>query len=199
MFLYGSDTCKKEKDRKPYAQRRRATIIISGRHQRNRSQRKISKGSMIISKKTTRGCPCPLGTSDQKKKNENIVAELAERENECEEANKDAEELADLVRTKEEVMKTLQSKLAEAKKKMADLKAEIHTLRSSRPDEQQQQQRDSNCVTTHSLSGIHQRYEKVLEVLKDNSCSMANAFRLSGCPRSTLLQDSTLGTRSCHP
>jgi len=53
------------------------------------------------------------------------VAELAERENECKEANKDAEELADLVRTKEEVIKTLQSKLAEAKKKMADLKAEI--------------------------------------------------------------------------
>ena len=53
------------------------------------------------------------------------MAELAERENECKEANKDAEELADLVRTKEEVIKTLQSKLAEAKKKMADLKAEI--------------------------------------------------------------------------
>ena len=79
----------------------------------------------MISEKTTRGCPCPLGTSDPKKKNENIVAELAERENECEEANKDAEELADLVRTKEEVIKTLQSKLAKAKKKMADLKAEI--------------------------------------------------------------------------
>ena len=28
--------------------------------------------------------------------------------------------------------------------------------------------------------------DKVLEAMKDNNCSMANAYRLSGCPRSTL-------------
>jgi len=70
-------------------------------------------------------------------------------------------ELADLVRTKEEVIKTLQSKLAEAKKKIGDLKAEVQKLRSSHRNEpqqpqQQQQWRASNRVATHSLPGIHQ-------------------------------------------
>ena len=38
----------------------------------------------------------------------------------------------------------------------------------------------------HSLAGIHQRYQKVLYILKENDCSMANAFQLADCPRSTL-------------
>ena len=37
-----------------------------------------------------------------------------------------------------------------------------------------------------SLSSIHSRYAKVLQVIDDNRCSMANAFRLAGCPRSTV-------------
>ena len=35
-------------------------------------------------------------------------------------------------------------------------------------------------------TSIHSRYHKVLQTMKDNNCSMANAYRLSGCPRSTL-------------
>ena len=41
-------------------------------------------------------------------------------------------------------------------------------------------------VNSHSLSSIHSRYAKVLQVIDDNRCSMANAFRLAGCPRSTV-------------
>ena len=90
-----------------------------------------------------------LSFRNQRQQNEQIEAE-------CEEANEDAKELADLVRTKDEVIKKLESKLAEAKKNIADLKAEVQALRSSRPDNpQQQQQRDSSRVSTHSLSGIH--------------------------------------------
>ena len=51
------------------------------------------------------------------------------------------------------------------------------------PDPPQQQ---STRVSSHSLSSIHSRYDKVLQTMKDNNCSMANAYRLSGCPRSTL-------------
>ena len=75
---------------------------------------------------------------------------------------------------------------------IAELKAEVQTLRQSRfegpqrQQEQQQQQQTDNRVSAHSLETIHQRYAKVLQMLTENSCSMANAFRLSGCPRSTL-------------
>ena len=41
-------------------------------------------------------------------------------------------------------------------------------------------------MNSHSLSSIHSRYVKVLQVIHDNRCSMANAFRLAGCPRSTV-------------
>ena len=129
---------------------------------------------------------------NQQKQNEELAAELEEKTKELEEANNDAEELANLVRTKEEAIKTLQQRLADAKRMIAELKAEVQTLRQSRSEgpqgqqeQQQQQQRDSR-VSAHSLETIHQRYAKVLQTLTENSCSMANAFRLSGCPRSTL-------------
>ena len=73
---------------------------------------------------------------------------------------------------------------------IASLKQELQSARNSssvrepqHPDPPQQQ---SNRVSSHSLSSIHSRYDKVLHTMKDNNCSMANAYRLSGCPRSTL-------------
>ena len=68
-----------------------------------------------------------------------------------------------LVKTKSEAIKTLQTKLADAKKTIAELKAELKTLRQRTADEPQQQQ-----------------------ILKENNCSMANTFRLADCPCSTL-------------
>ena len=45
------------------------------------------------------------------------------------------------------------------------------------------QQKDATRENTYSLAAIHTRYQRVLQILKENNCSMANAF---GCPRSTL-------------
>ena len=115
---------------------------------------------------------------------------MEEKEKEYEEVANDAEELANLVRTKCEAIKTLEKRLVEAKKLIASLKEELQSARNSssvtepqHPDPPQQQ---STRVSSHNLSSIHSRYDKVLEAMKDNNCSMANAYRLSGCPRSTL-------------
>ena len=51
---------------------------------------------------------------------------------------------------------------------------------------QEQQERNISRVSTHSLAKIHGRYDKVAQALRQNQCSMANAFHLSGCPRNTL-------------
>ena len=71
----------------------------------------------------------------------------------------------------------------QAKKVIADLKAEVESLRKRNedpePDHQQrtsQQQPEIGRVNAHSLSSIHGRYERVLQVLQDNRCSMANAM-----------------------
>ena len=121
---------------------------------------------------------------------------MKEKEKEYEEAANDAEELANLVRTKCEALKTLEKRLVEARKLIASwkliasLKQELQSARNSssvrepqHPDPPQQQ---STRVSSHSLSSIHSRYDKFLQTMKDNNCSMANASRLSGCPRSTL-------------
>ena len=106
----------------------------------------------------------------------------------CLDASK--QQTTNLVRTKCEAIKTLEKRLVEAKKLIASLKQELQSARNSssvtepqHPDPPQQQ---STHVSSHSLSSIHSRYDKVLQTMNDNNCSMANAYRLSGCPRSTL-------------
>ena len=49
-----------------------------------------------------------------------------------------------------------------------------------------QQQPEIGHVSSHSLSSIHGRYEGVLQDINDDRCSMANAFCLAGCSRSTV-------------
>ena len=113
---------------------------------------------------------------------QNQQKQQEELEKELDEATKDAEELANLVRTKSEAIKALQNKLAQAKKTIAELKAENQTLRNNAPQTPQQQQQ-SGRVSTHSLAAIHDRYSHVLKIITENGCSMANAFRLASCPR----------------
>ena len=127
---------------------------------------------------------------NQEKETKLLEQQLEEKDKEYEAAANDAEELANLVRTKCEAIKTLEKRLVQAKKLIASLKQELQSARNSssvrelqHPDPPQQQ---STRVSSHSLSSIHSRYDKVLQMMKDNNCSMANAYRLSGCPRSTL-------------
>ena len=115
---------------------------------------------------------------NQQEQNEELTALLEERE-------KEAEELANLVRTKDEVVKNLERRLLNAKKVIAELRAEVQ--RRDPPASQQQHQQTADIrVSTHSLANIHERYDQVLQTMKENRCSMASAFRLAGCPRSTL-------------
>ena len=121
-----------------------------------------------------------------KDQNEELARDLAERE-------ADLQELANLVSTKDEAIKNGERRLLQVKKLIADLKAEVQSLRSSndhREPEQQTPQQWSKAeiglVNSHSLSSIHSRYVKVLQVIHDNCCSMANAFHPAGCPRSTV-------------
>ena len=129
-----------------------------------------------------------LAFQNQKDQNLELARELQERESE-------AEELANLVRTKDEVVKNLERRLVNAKKVIADLRAEVEELRQNdqpesddQPTEEQQhhQQRNGSRVSTHSLARIHERYDHVMKVMMENQCSMACAFRLAICPRSTV-------------
>ena len=91
------------------------------------------------------------------------------------------------------MIKNAERRLLQAKKLIADLKAEVQSLLSRNDHQepkqqtpQQQSEAELGHVNSHSLSSIHSRYVKVLQVIHDNCCSMANAFRLAGCQRCTL-------------
>ena len=124
-----------------------------------------------------------------KEQNEELVQDLAERE-------ADLEELANHVSTKDKAIKNnMERRLLQVKKVIADPKAEVQSLSShndlqesdhQQQTPQQQSETEIGRVSSHSLSNIHSRYQKVLQVISDNHCSMANAFRLAGCPRSTV-------------
>ena len=131
-----------------------------------------------------------VGTPFQnlKEQNKELVWDLAERE-------ADLEELANLVSTKDEAIKNMERRLLQAKKVIADLKAEVQSLCSRNNLEesdhqqqtpQQQSETEIGRVSSHSLSNIHSQYQKVLQVISDNHCSIANAFRVAGFPRSTV-------------
>ena len=108
------------------------------------------------------------------------------------ECEKEAEQLANLVRNKNEVVKNLERRLLNAKKVIAELRAEVRRRNQPEPQEdppasQQQHQQTADIHTsTQSLANIHEQYDQVLQMLKENRCSMACALRLAGCPRSTL-------------
>ena len=122
---------------------------------------------------------------NQQEQNQELTALLEERE-------KEAEELANLLWNNDEVIKNLEKRLLNAKKVIAELRAEVRRRDQPAPQEdppasqQQHQQTADIRVSTHSLATIHERYDQVLQTMKENRCSMACAFRLAGCPRSTL-------------
>ncbi|CAH3033779.1 unnamed protein product [Porites lobata] len=96
------------------------------------------------------------------------------------------------LRTRDEVVKNLERRLVNAKKLIAELRAEMQELqRRGQPAPQedqptQQPQQTDSRVSAHSLASIHDRYDQVLQCMRENKCSMACAFRLASCPRSTL-------------
>ena len=52
-------------------------------------------------------------------------------------------------------------------------------------DEEPEEQ-TTHRVSSHNLESIHERCNRVLDILREERCSMANAFRLARCPRSTI-------------
>lgn len=108
------------------------------------------------------------------------------------EKEREADELANLVHMKCDIMKTLENRMAQVKKKIAELQSKVEQLCSEHTEPPQQKQEELehqdffHPVSTHSLAGINECYAQVLQAKNDNNCSMANAFHLAGGPRSTL-------------
>ena len=105
---------------------------------------------------------------------------MEEKEKQYEEAENDTEELRNLVPTKSKAIKTLEKRPVEAKKVIASLKEELQSAKNSCPVREPQHpdplQKQSTRVSSHSLSSVHSRYDKVLQTIKDNPQHYCNEF-----------------------
>ena len=118
---------------------------------------------------------------------EELGADLEEKKREIEELN-NAQELADLVKTKHKVIEELKNSLVEARNRVSAMEEEICSLQANRAEAEDEEHGEqiTHCVSTYNLENIHEWYTKVLGILNKEQCSMANAFQLARCPCSTI-------------
>ena len=95
--------------------------------------------------------------------------QLIQREinQEIEELNSNAQELANLVKTKEKVIADLKKSLVMAKTHRLAMQEEIPSLQATNAvavDEEPGKQK-AHCASTHSLESIHECYSRVLAIL----------------------------------
>ena len=104
--------------------------------------------------------------------------------------NSDTQEKANLVETKKQVIEDLKKSLVEAKTRISAMQEEIRSLQASDAaaavDDKAPEEQTTHCVSSHNLESIHERYNRVLDILREERCSVANAFRLARCHRSTI-------------
>ena len=81
------------------------------------------------------------------------------KKREVEERNSDAQELADLVKTKEQVMKDLKKSLVEAKTCISAMQYEMRSLQASdaAAGDEEPEEQTNHRVSSHDLERIHER------------------------------------------
>ena len=87
----------------------------------------------------------------------------------------DAQELADLVKTKEQVVDDLKKSLVEAKTRISAMQEEIRSLQASDTAavDKEPEEQTTLRVRSHNLESIHECYNRVLDILREERCSMA--------------------------
>lgn len=102
-------------------------------------------------------------------------AKQHEEYREIEELNNDAQELVDLVKTKEKVIEELKNSLVEARNCVSAMEEEIRSKRANKAEavDEERGEHTTHWVSTHNLDNIHEWYTKVLA-------------RPARCPHSTI-------------
>ena len=99
-----------------------------------------------------------------------------------------AQELADLVKTKETVIEDLKKSVVEGKTHISAMQEEIRSQQATNAAAVHKEagEQTANTDGAHNLESIYERYSRVLAILQEEHCSMVNGFRLARCPRSTI-------------
>ena len=88
------------------------------------------------------------------------------------ELNNDAQELVDLVETKEKVIEELKNSLVEARNCVSAMEEEIRSKLANKAEAVDEEcgEQTTHWVSTHNLDNIHEQYTKVLGILNEEQC-----------------------------
>ena len=111
---------------------------------------------------------------------------LEEKETEFEQAQQDAEEMAGLVRSAEEKIATYKMHNNEQQQQIQTLRQQLTELQNRETASAQPEDITTAKVDRNDLGEIHRRYSAVLSIITERKCSLNNAYRLAGTPRSTI-------------
>ena len=98
---------------------------------------------------------------------------------EIEELNNDAQELVDLVETKEKVIEELKNSLDEARNCVSAMEEEIRSKRANKAETLDEKcgEQTTHWVSTHNLDNIHEQYTKVLGILNEEQCQCQSSVK----------------------
>ena len=111
---------------------------------------------------------------------------LEEKETEFEQAQQDAEEMAGFVRSAEEKIATYKRDNSEQQQQIQTLRQQLTELQNRETASAQPDDITTAKVDRNDLGEIHRRYSAVLSIIRERKCSLNNAYRLAGTPRSTI-------------
>ena len=117
--------------------------------------------------------------SRHSKQHEELGADLKEKNREIEELNNDAQELVDLVETKEKVIEELKYSLDEARNCVSAMEEEIRSKRANKAEALDEEcgEQKTHWVSTHNLDNIHEQYTKVLGILNEEQCQCQSSVK----------------------
>ena len=107
-----------------------------------------------------------------------------EKDEQFQQAQKDAEEMAEFVRETEQRLENSKRKMREKDEQIEALQAQLRELKDQ-PEPPANQQAVAK-VDRNDLEEIHRRYRAVLSVIRERKCSLNNVYRLAGTARSTI-------------
>ena len=100
-------------------------------------------------------------------------------------AQQDADEMADLVRQSEERVAAYKEEITEKDERINALEQQLRATQNPKVPSTANQEASAK-VDRNDLAEIHRRYTAVLSTLQEKKCTLTNAYRLAGTACSTI-------------
>ena len=108
-----------------------------------------------------------------------------DKDEQLNQAQQDADEMADLVRQSEECVAAYKEEITEKDERINALEQQLRAMQDPKVPSTANQEASAK-VDRNDLAEIHRRYTAVLSTLQEKKCTLTTAYRLAGTARSTI-------------